>query len=93
MAVCGLCNKETDDVDGCWLISLTSRGGFEVMLILYGDEPGSKAEPGDRCPECNALYGQPHHLGCDVEICPFCGEESAVMCQCDLEDDEGEDIL
>jgi rRNA maturation endonuclease Nob1 len=38
-------------------------------------------EPGKRCHDCGAMYGQPHHYGCDVERCPICGNQM-IGCDC-----------
>lgn len=36
------------------------------------------------CPECGVEPGQWHRRGCDVEQCPYCGEQAV---NCDMEDD------
>src|SRR3974390_3399225 len=33
------------------------------------------------CPECSAQPGQVHRRGCDVELCPYCGDQ-LVRCHC-----------
>jgi hypothetical protein len=33
------------------------------------------------CPECGVQAGQYHRHGCDIEICPYCGE-GLVSCAC-----------
>ncbi len=36
------------------------------------------------CPVCSAAVGEPHHLGCPVEICPWCfGQLSKCNCRFD----------
>src|SRR5947209_4633210 len=27
------------------------------------------------CPDCGAAVGEPHGPGCDVERCPYCGDQ------------------
>lgn len=34
-----------------------------------------------RCPDCGCLEGQFHKLGCDMERCPFCGQQF-ITCDC-----------
>jgi hypothetical protein len=35
----------------------------------------------DRCPDCGAEPGQYHRLGCDIEQCPYCGQQ-LISCVC-----------
>ncbi len=69
------------------LVSMEKR----YKRIFMGEETDFHytAEPGDRCHDCGALYGYPHHDGCDAEICLVCGEQF-IGCDCDIyyEDDE-----
>lgn len=40
------------------------------------------------CHDCNVVYGQYHHLGCDMERCPICGSQ-LIGCECfDHEEEE-----
>jgi hypothetical protein len=44
----------------------------------------SKKLPGAdlcRCHDCGVTEGQLHELGCDMEYCPFCGEQ-LITCDC-----------
>lgn len=43
--------------------------------ILYKDKEGHF------CHDCNVAPGQFHHLGCDMERCPICGEQ-LISCGC-----------
>ena len=38
----------------------------------------------DICPACYATSGEPHELGCPVEICPWCGGQ-LIACDCRFE--------
>ncbi len=52
----------------------------------------------DICPACHAATGEPHELGCPVEVCPWCGGQ-LIHCECrfaqlDLEEMNNEqDVL
>jgi hypothetical protein len=35
----------------------------------------------NECPECGARPGEVHRRGCDVELCPYCGDQ-LVRCRC-----------
>ena len=35
----------------------------------------------ERCGDCQALEGEYHELGCDLERCPFCGGQ-LISCDC-----------
>lgn len=37
--------------------------------------------PSFYCPECGVAEGSYHHDGCDLEICPNCGDQLSV-CPC-----------
>lgn len=50
--------------------------------IPFGINDKSHAKPGDQCKDCNALYGQVHHPGCDIERCPVC-RRRRTSCGCD----------
>jgi hypothetical protein len=36
---------------------------------------------GDRCPDCGAKAGEFHRPGCDIEQCPYCGQQ-LISCDC-----------
>lgn len=65
MAECSYCNGEMLTVTGC-----THR-----RYTIEGNEyPAVLAEPhGQQCHDCGVMNDEPHHPGCDMEVCPHCG--------------------
>lgn len=50
--------------------------------IEYGSEPMyDDWKPAFHCPECGVQSGSYHHLDCELEICPNCGDQ-LVDCSC-----------
>ena len=72
MAVCRYCHDEMVGSTSCTgeLVHV-KRGDFPP--VPYGSEPGRNET--HRCHDCDALPGGFHHRGCDMEICPACGEQ------------------
>lgn len=64
-----------------------TKFGKQVQRIKFGDEAddwgGGSGKP---CHDCNAVAGQYHIYGCDVERCPICGGQ-AIGCECDYRHD------
>ena len=88
MAVCRHCNRDMLTADGCIKVPIIHKSK-EYTPIRYGDEAwwGETGNtPTDRCHDCNAMIGQYHHPGCDMERCPVCGGQ-LISCGCiDTED-------
>jgi len=81
-AICQDCGKDMTKVEGCNLTTLVSDNGTEFERVKYGNEEESwGADEGHRCHDCNCSPGQLHHLGCDVERCPKCGNQ-LISCGC-----------
>lgn len=91
-ANCKYCHGNMRHVDGCIRVPI-KHNAEEYEPIKVGDPEDSlwNAEPNERCPDCNALYGHYHHPNCDLERCPVCGGQ-LIGCGCmDEEYDETDD--
>lgn len=83
-AVCKVCGKDMMKAKGCSIAKI-HVGGKVYGRIKVGD-PGDfdeGAPSNTRCHDCNALFGQLHHWGCDAERCPACRHQ---LVSCDCED-------
>ena len=88
MAVCKFCNREMLETDGCDCDPIPYAGGESLPRVPYGSEKRADwSVCGERCPDCNAKLGQPHHWGCDVEECPRCHHQ-LITCACTLEGEQ-----
>ena len=79
MAKCEICGREMLTAKGC-VADYVFCNGKQYKRLRYGEE--GWGEPGQRCPDCGALYGHLHHWGCDIERCPCCGGQM-LGCECD----------
>ena len=72
---CDVCGRVIGQSDGCtWEYVLS--GGKLYKRLPYMES--------DSCPDCGVKFGQFHHVGCDMEMCPICGMQ-LLGCDCDLE--------
>lgn len=55
--------------------------GQRIDRIPHGADDREVAHDAYRCPDCGVREGVIHLLGCEMEICPSCGEELA-ECPC-----------
>jgi hypothetical protein len=85
MAVCEWCHHEMDTAISCTIGAL-HRKGRSVELPPYGSEPGWPSRS-DRCGDCGVVLGGWHHPGCDLQLCPQCGDQ-LLSCDCCFDEDE-----
>lgn len=78
MAKCEFCNQDMLTAAGC-VYDLAVIAKKKYKRIRVG-EPLDWRQSG-RCGDCNAAPGELHHYGCDMEVCPVCGEQFA-FCDC-----------
>ncbi len=89
MAICKFCNGEMHEVAGFILVPIKAADGL-YDPVRYGSEvrpehPSHHGTP-RRCGDCDALPGNYHHVGCDLEECPRCGGQ-LLSCDCVAESD------
>jgi hypothetical protein len=73
-AICERCEQDMTEAETC-----TARG----PRIRYGNEYPDR-DPEDypfRCPDCWVLVGGLHHVRCDKERCPICGDLQRLWCE------------
>jgi hypothetical protein len=57
---------------------------MKAKLVLYSEndiDEGMRRMSDKTCNDCGAKEGELHHLGCDMERCPFCGHQ-LLSCHC-----------
>lgn len=88
MATCQDCTHEMLDSISCTVADLVIDGR------PYPRRRCASWSRTDRtaCGDCGAPHGGFHHLGCDLEDCPRCGQQ-LISCGCmDADDDDEDDI-
>jgi len=63
---------------------ITMKDGRVLSRVRYGDEPDDWGADRHPCRDCQAVKGQYHVAGCEVERCPNCGGQF-MSCDCELE--------
>lgn len=81
MAKCEACRREMMTACGCTFGYVRTFSGKYVRRFKVGEE--GHIQPGERCGDCGALYGNYHHPGCDIERCPICAGQ-LLSCDCDI---------
>ena len=56
-------------------------GGRLRERVRYGSRTGTGYTASRPCHDCRVSAGQLHVMGCDVEVCPACGEQ-LICCAC-----------
>lgn len=88
MAICEDCKQEMTTASGCTLHRLVIHDDT-YDRIRYGLETLHLGPPSPRrCHDCGVQPGNLHHLGCDWEECPYCGDQ---LISCGCLDDDNED--
>ena len=79
---CHTCNQDMALGDGC-TVTAAKMGGLVFDRIRYGAEVGEWGASASyqRCHDCGVEAGGVHHDGCDMECCPFCGDQF-ISCDC-----------
>ena len=78
MAVCTVCDTDMLEAEGC-VDGVVVLGGIDYSRIT--DTRCGEHDEGRRCHDCGCMPGHFHHLGCDNESCPKCGDQLFV-CGC-----------
>jgi len=85
MRGCEVCKEDMGGDNGCF--PYVKHKGKEVLRSLE-----HWCDPGEKCNDCAAPYGTPHHYGCDVERCPVCGTQF-IGCDCFHDGSEMEFVM
>lgn len=79
--ICGICgDKGYTNEDGTYRGDAKDGCIYGIYnaedMVSVGHEDHGLIKRGERCPECNAMYGNYHHHWCRYDECPDCQEPS-----------------
>jgi hypothetical protein len=83
-ARCPACELTMDDGVACLLRAVEIDGRSYLRApYLAGEDvwPSRRYHLPEHCHDCAVALGQLHHLGCDMEVCPSCGNQF-MTCGC-----------
>jgi hypothetical protein len=70
---------------GCKPIPIIIKGEL-VEPLKFGERDGDyeygQSLKTTRCHDCGAKIGGYHHVGCDADYCPRCGQQLIFGCTC-----------
>lgn len=80
---CALCgDADSTQCEDRVLVFGVETESTRMTPIEFGSEPMyDDWKPAFHCPECGVSSGSYHHLDCELEICPNCGDQ-LVDCAC-----------
>jgi len=80
--------EKKDGIGDTEVLNFFGYSNDEEFLKTLDERSHGYAELGGRpntfCPACTVAEGEVHHLGCPVEICPWC-DSQLNMCNCRFE--------
>ena len=73
---CRACNRDKRVATSCTIAKVRLANGRVLPRVRFFPLDGASLDP--RCPRCNVGPGGLHHLGCSLERCPSCGQQTSV---------------
>lgn len=72
---CIYCGREMLEAEGCDMTEV------RIKRQWFKRSTEHVQKEGERCEDCGAMFGQPHHVDCQFDKCPKCGAQ-AISCDC-----------
>lgn len=82
--ICRYCNLRMGDGQGCTLTAVVIEGRIHQRIPYLSERetwPLIPVPMPELCHDCETALGKLHHLGCDMEACPRCGD-ALFLCGC-----------